>query len=278
MSCSFVNVMRSSLIFPALFVLICVVTLAGCDGDNNKDGHKNSNDTNPYEGYTSEQYSGQENWLCRPDIEDKFNVCQRDLSTTLVFADGTRQLEASPAADDSAIDCFYLYPTVSNDVGDNSDLVADAEIGVTFTQAARYRSACKMFAPLYRQYTISAIFSGRKDDPEVSGLAYGDVLDDFKYYIANGEGRGFLLIGHSQGSTHLIRLIQEEIEADPYLSSRMVAAHLIGWVVELPNDSDVGATLKPRRRVLSMRIPIASSITLVTGRPHRPCPGRLVSV
>ena len=242
MSCSVVSVMRSAVIFPALFFLICVFMLAGCDGDNN--GNKDANDTNPFEGYTSEQYSGQENWLCRPDIEDEFNVCQMDLSTTLVFADGTTQLEASPASENSPIDCFYVYPTVSNDDGDNSDLVADAEIGATYAQAARYRSACKMFAPLYRQYTISAIFSGSKDDPEVSGIAYGDVLDAFKYYIANGEGRGFLLIGHSQGSTHLIRLIREEIEGDPYLSRRMVAAHLIGMVVELPNDSDVGATFE----------------------------------
>jgi hypothetical protein len=175
MSYSVVKVMRSAVILPALLVLICAVMLGGCDGDNN--GNKDSNDTNPFEGYTSEQYNGQENWLCRPDIENEFNVCQRDLSTTLVFADCTRQLEASPASENSPIDCFYLYPTVSNDDGDNSDLVADAEIGTTYAQAARYRSVCKMFAPLYRQTTISAIFSGRKDDPEVSGIAYGDVLD-----------------------------------------------------------------------------------------------------
>ena len=119
--------MRSFLILPALFVLICAVTLSGCDSDNNnKNRDKHSHEMNPYEGYISEQYRGQENWLCRPDIEDEFNVCQGDLSTTLVFADGTRQLEASPASENSPIDCFYLYPTVSNDVGDNSDLVADA--------------------------------------------------------------------------------------------------------------------------------------------------------
>ncbi|MEE4143985.1 MAG: DUF3089 domain-containing protein [Halieaceae bacterium] len=226
-------------------LLLSATLLSACsDGNNNGNAAKEINDPNPYEGYTSELYGGQENWLCRPDIEDEFNVCQRDLSTTIVFADGTTQLEQSPTEDDSQVDCFYVYPTVSGDVTDNSDLVADAEIAVTYIQAARYRSACRMFAPLYRQITVAALFAGKYGDPEVSGVAYADVLDAFKYYVANAGGRGFILIGHSQGSTHLIRLIQEEIEVDPYLASRMVAAHLIGMGVALPNDADVGASFE----------------------------------
>jgi len=51
-----------------------------------------------------------------------------------------------------------------------------------------------------------------------------------------------VLIGHSQGSMHLIRLIQEEIESHAYLSERMISAHLIGMLVELPLDTEVGAT------------------------------------
>ncbi len=128
-------------------LLLLGLLLTACnDGNDN-----NNNSQNPYQGYTSEQYGGKENWLCRPDIEDESNVCQWDLSTTIVFADGTTQLEESPTAENQPVDCFYVYPTVSEDVSDNSDLVADAEIDVTYIQAARYRSVCKMFVPLYRQ-------------------------------------------------------------------------------------------------------------------------------
>jgi len=109
---------------------------------------------------------------------------------------------------------------------------------------------------LYRQFTSAALASflenGEADlsapvDPalqEVVDMAYNDVLDAFKQFVANSDGRGFVLIGHSQGSMHLIRLIQEEIESHAYLSERMISAHLIGMLVELPLDTEVGATFQ----------------------------------
>jgi hypothetical protein len=76
---------------------------------------------------------------------------------------------------------------------------------------------------MYRQITLSVIFNDAlQGDGE---LAYGDVLDAFKHYIANAnDGRGFILIGHSQGSAHLTRLIQQEVEQNPAIAERMVAA------------------------------------------------------
>jgi len=200
----------------------------------------------PYENYTSELYEGTENWLCRPDIAGDTNICNRDLSSTIVFADGTTQFEEWPAGEEQEVDCFYLYPTISGDAGYNSDLVPDEkqEIRTVYYQAARYRSSCQLYAPVYRQSTTAYTFSDRSDETEVDGRAYADVLDAFKYYSANAQGRGFILVGHSQGPRHLIRLIQEEIESNPYLASRMVAAHLIGYKVALPNDGEVGATFQ----------------------------------
>jgi Protein of unknown function (DUF3089) len=203
-------------------------------------------DINPYATYTSELYEGTENWLCRPDIAGDTNICNRDLSSTIVFADGTTQFEEWPAGEEQEVDCFYVYPTISGDAPYNSDLVPDEnqEIRTVYYQAARYRSSCQLYAPVYRQSTTAYTFSDKSDDTEVYGRAYADVLDAFKYYTANAQGRGFILVGHSQGSRHLIRLIQEEIESNPYLASRMVAAHLIGFKVALPNDGEVGATFQ----------------------------------
>ena len=231
-----------TILLPLLYV-VCVFLIHACD--NGGDGSGPRKPLNPYKGYVSEQYDGPENWLCRPDLEGEPNACAGDLSSTIVFADGSTQLEESVTAQDQPVDCFYVYPTVSEDTSDNSDLdPGSGEIGAAFTQVARYRGVCKIFAPVYRQITVTALISGKYFDSDLNDVAYNDVVDAFKHFIANGNGRGFILVSHSQGSTHLIRLIQEEIESDSYLTNRLIAAHLIGWTVALPNDAEVGATFE----------------------------------
>jgi hypothetical protein len=239
-----------------LFVLcLCIATVACSDNNNSSSQTEEAAaevvvaaPTNPYEGYSSELYDATDNWLCRPDIEGEENACSGDLSATIVFADGSTQLELYEETDNPEVDCFYVYPTVSNDQSVNSDLEPGIEGPVTYIQAARYRSACKMFAPVYRQFTSAALSSalaGEDIDFEAAAaMAYNDVLDAFKYFVANADGRGFVLIGHSQGSSHLIRLIQQEVESQPYLAERMISAHLIGILVELPLDAELGATFQ----------------------------------
>ena len=227
-------------------LLLLSLTLIACnsddDNDNGEENAQNTANINPYEGYASSLYDGPENWLCRPDQEAGTSICDADLSSTIVFADGSTTLEASPTATDQAVDCFYVYPTISGDAGDNADLVPGAEIGAVLVQAARYRSVCRLFVPLYRQKTSNSIATGSYSSPEVNQIAYDDVLDAFKYFIANNDGRGFMLVGHSQGTEHLIQLVQDEVEASDFLAERMVSAHLIGFRVALPNDAETGAT------------------------------------
>lgn len=221
-----------------LFLLLALL-LISCDGDNDS---KNADEVNPYAGYESEQYDGPENWLCRPDIQGEDNACEGDLSSTIVFADGTTQYEGSVPTEEQPVDCFHLYGTTSLDEGGNSDLVPGRETEAVFVKMARYRAVCNIYTPLYRSITLPALIEGKYGDIGLNDVAYGDVVDAFKYLVANADGRGFILVGHSQGSTHLIRLIQEEIESHPYLARRMISAHLVGWTVELPLDSEVGAT------------------------------------
>ena len=53
-----------------------------------------------------------------------------------------------------AIDCFYVYPTVSSEPTGNSDLkIGLAEIVVAQVQAARFSQVCRVYAPMYRQIT-----------------------------------------------------------------------------------------------------------------------------
>jgi alpha-beta hydrolase superfamily lysophospholipase len=65
-------------------------------------------------------------------------------------------------------------------------------------------------------------------------LAYADVLAAWRTYLANdNHGRGFVLVGHSQGALMLGRLIKEEIDGKP-IQSQMVSALLLGVAGWLP--------------------------------------------
>src|SRR5260370_21876711 len=57
-------------------------------------------------------YSKDDSWLCRPGRQD---ACAVDLSTTIVAADSQLKGETCGANPKSAVECFYVYHTVSYD-------------------------------------------------------------------------------------------------------------------------------------------------------------------
>jgi hypothetical protein len=197
-------------------------------------------------------YADGKAWLCRPGRND---ACRVDLTTTIVAANGALTREAWTAKPDAPIDCFYVYPTVSTDPTDNSDMNADpAELNVVRTQFARFESACRLYAPLYRQVTLAglqksmapagAAATDRATASMTAGLAYDDVADAWKYYLEHdNQGRGVVLIGHSQGSFVLTELIRREIDGKP-IQSRLVSALLLGATIGVPKDKDVGGTFQ----------------------------------
>ena len=52
-------------------------------------------------------------WLCHPD--NPKDACDRDLSTTIIAADGSLSREPSQINYDQHIECYYAYPTTSQD-------------------------------------------------------------------------------------------------------------------------------------------------------------------
>ena len=195
-----------------------------------------------YPGYRSDIYADPASWLCRGDGDD---VCDHDLDATIVRANGTTRIERWRAAANPKIDCFYVYPTISTDPGGNSDLVPgeDQELFVVRQQAARLGSVCRVFAPVYRQITLTALTArlGGVEVPTDPAMAYGDVVDAWKHYLANdNQGRGVILIGHSQGASHLTALVREEIDPDPEQRALLVSAILLGTSVQVPVGADVG--------------------------------------
>jgi hypothetical protein len=190
-------------------------------------------------------YGDGRTWLCRPGRHD---ACDVDLTTTVVASDGTLTRETWSATPNAPIDCFYVYPTVSTDPTPNSDMTADAaELNVVRQQFARFASVCRPYAPLYRQVTLAGLrrMLGAGGGGALDrGLQYDDVRDAWSHYLAHdNQGRGFVLVSHSQGSFILSRLIREEIDGKP-VQSRMVSAILPGATLAVPRGKDVGGTFQ----------------------------------
>ena len=193
---------------------------------------------------TKNDYSKAETWSCRPGRED---ACSVDLTTTIVAANGKLTEEKWKANPNAPIDCFYVYPTVSNDPTPNSDMNAGPEErSVVQHQFARFGSQCRPYAPLYRQVTLTALRANLSGKPMAvdRALAYNDALDAWKYYLEHdNQGRGVVLIGHSQGSSVLIQLIKNEIDGKP-IQDRIVSALILGMNVAVPKGKDVGGAFQ----------------------------------
>jgi pimeloyl-ACP methyl ester carboxylesterase len=130
-----------------------------------------------------------------------------------------------------------------------------AELRVIEQQFARFRSVCRPYAPSYRQVTLLGLRAtmGETDFGLGQGMAYDDVLGAFRYYLDNdNDGRGFVLIGHSQGSYILTRLVTEEIDGKP-VQDRLVSALLLGAAPTVAEGRDRGGSFD--------EIPLCASAT-----------------
>jgi pimeloyl-ACP methyl ester carboxylesterase len=251
--------LRSRFVVTAL-VCVGTLALAACSGSGSStDAGSSAGDpaattTLPtsgglaqFAGHTSEIYSQDANWLCRPGAAID-HCSQDDINATVINADGTTSLEQRQVAADAPIDCFYVYPTVNNSPGGGNDLnLADTavETVVVDLQAARFSSVCKVYAPVYRQQNLSAYSSPAEAQAKSEAVAYGDVKDAFAYYMAHwNDGRPIVLIGHSQGSFHLTRLISDVFDKDPDMRARLVSALLLGGAVKVPPGADVGGSFQ----------------------------------
>src|SRR5919201_1398 len=66
-------------------------------------------------------------WLCHPDAAD--NPCQPSLDTTLVSPPGeVRRVRRIRRPRHPKVDCFYVYPTVSDQPTGNANLEIDPEL------------------------------------------------------------------------------------------------------------------------------------------------------
>jgi len=180
-------------------------------------------------------------WLCKPGKEP--NPCKRGLKTTLVSPTGEKLGVKNPKTHGRRkVDCFYVYPTVSDQQTQNTNLHIDPEErSIALYQAARYSQYCRIYAPMYRQLTLKAIFDPNGITEKQRLIAYNSVLNAWNKYLEKfNDGRGVIFIGHSQGSFVLRELIANEVDSNPQLRQQMISAILLGGNVTVQDGSDIG--------------------------------------
>jgi pimeloyl-ACP methyl ester carboxylesterase len=174
-------------------------------------------------------YASASSWAALPTIDDPSD--QRP--------DG---VEGTPG--DVAV--FFVHPTSffgkrwNQPLDDESaNWVVDERI--LRHQASVFNSCCDVYAPRYRQATLFSFMDDTDNGEQALDLAYGDVVRAFEEFVVRLDvDQPFILAGHSQGTKHATRLLQEEI-ASTQLLSRMVAAYLVGFSVSHDQLGDVPA-------------------------------------
>ena len=197
-----------------------------------KPGHPFSRDRAP----PAPDYTSNSAWAALPEMNEP----------------GGLQSPASATA--AAVSVFFLHPTTFlNPAGWNAAFsdpgngVGGSNVDTTLrNQASAFADCCRIFAPRYRQATLYAFLDDGTDGVRALDLAYADVQRAFDDFVARRNGdTPFILAGHSQGSIHLLRLIQQRVAGTP-LEKQMVAAYVIGAAV--PRDfSAIPVCNEPRQ-------------------------------
>lgn len=193
-------------------------------------------------------YSKDDVWLCKPGKAN--NACDANIDATIIKADGSTSVEKFKADPNATIDCFYIYPTVSLDPFSESDLIpGPEELSVVKSQVERMGAHCKVYAPMYRQFSLGALRARTGTGGSVPtrgnpGDGTADVDDAWDYYLAHlNQGRGVIIVGHSQGSGQITRLIAAKVDGKD-AQKRFVSAIIMGTAFQVPPGKDVGGSFK----------------------------------
>ena len=166
-----------------------------------------------------------------------------------------RHTSLASCPDSLKADVFFIHPTMllegdawNADVQDDA-MNAEVDRWPIRHQASAFAGAGRVFVPRYRQAHIRIFSLGDSLSWAACDVAYNDVKRAFEHFLEHwNDGRPIVLAGHSQGSFHGRRLLQEYVDGTA-LADRLVAAYFPGMDMyeeefkELPlcqNATDVG--------------------------------------
>ena len=151
-------------------------------------------------------------------------------------------------------DVFFIYPTLFTDKKNpawNANFLDDSIRNAVYEKSAAFQASawCKaanLYMPFYRQahYRIF-VDSYAEKGVEAGILAYEDVKAASEYYLENfNNGKPIIIAGHSQGSLHAKKLIQEFFDGKP-LQKKLIAAYLVGVKIENSMFENIQALESP---------------------------------
>ncbi|WP_209347226.1 DUF3089 domain-containing protein [Pontixanthobacter sp. CEM42] len=174
-------------------------------------------------------------WFSRPGI---------GVSDPARWQPATRGQERSipsPAEPKTDFAVFFIHPTSFLDGSMWNAPLDDAEsqrIAKIYVRgmASPFNQASEIWAPRYRQATMGAFLADSEDAAQAIEAAYADVKQAYDFFLATVDAdTPIVLVGHSQGSLHLLRLLREEIAASE-VKSRLAAVYTIGWPISVEHD------------------------------------------
>lgn len=165
-------------------------------------------------------------WIARPDIPDN----------PAMWAPQGFQPTRTPQ-----VSVFFIHPTsflersAWNAPLEHEDSQQRARLFVR-SQASAFNGVGAIWAPKYRQATFGAFLTTEDNARRALDFAYRDVLAAYEEFLRQAPAdRPIILAAHSQGSLHLMRLLQEHVRGAPE-AQRIVAAYVIGWPVSETAD------------------------------------------
>ena len=146
------------------------------------------------------------------------------LTTTAVSANGPRHIVLHKPASHPAIDCFYLYPNVSHQGTADANLqVEPQEIAIAQLEASQFSRGAASSPPCTGKAPAS------RSSTESEQITAQSVLRSRNDYLAHdNDGRGVMLIGHSEGSFQIAQLLTSQIDRVPRVRALLVSAIVTG--------------------------------------------------
>ena len=162
-------------------------------------------------------------WVAHPDKND----------TSDLVPDG---IDTSGDITHKSVDVFFVHSTgFVGPGGWNSSMQSENSEAQSIeymlsSMASIFNGCCNIYAPHYREAQIQSFMPEKFDaGTQALDLAYQDVEMAFDYYLTHyNQGRPFIVVGHSQGTTHALRLLEQRVD-DTELFNQLVAAYLVGY-------------------------------------------------
>lgn len=193
------------LFFLLLLSALCLVSLPACSLGFFL---KPTTEFSAQQAVPAPDYRQTRNWIARPE--------KQDWADTTPPGSTDRQTQAQA-------DVFFVHPSAwfsrtvwNHPLWDPQAQEITDQISMA-DQASVFNGSARIYAPRYRQATLGAYFVSPEMAEPSFALAYRDVARAFADFESHdNRERPFILAGHSQGSLHLLRLL-EKIDADPDL-------------------------------------------------------------